>query len=334
MVACAVLASLYELAIGDVAPRVLHKLKTLRPGPLRCVVPIRDQTGAPAGAVDSFWSEHPVNAIKFVAAAESLDYLDWRFRHYPLFRELMGLYGSHDDLVVLDYGCGPGNDLVGYLVYSNARRVIGIDVSLPALRLASHRLGLHRDHGLDRLELIHKSDRDPAIPLADASVDHVYCEGVLQHTSDPGAVLAELARVLRPGGTASLMVYNRESVWKHLYVAYQVRILKGKYRELGLEEAFSKTTDGEDCPLARSWSPDEFVPLCRGSGFAEATFAGGYLSRLELRCLARHLERALGEPRLELASRAFLAALDHDNRGYPRHAGHYAGNGGVYHLTR
>ncbi|MEV0091388.1 methyltransferase domain-containing protein [Streptomyces sp. NPDC050738] len=44
-----------------------------------------------------------------------------------------------------------------------------------------------------------------ALPLADASVDVVWCERVLQHLSDPEQAVAEIARVLRPGGRAVLL---------------------------------------------------------------------------------------------------------------------------------
>lgn len=42
------------------------------------------------------------------------------------------------------------------------------------------------------------------LPLADASVDTVICKAVLEHVEDPGAVVAEIARVLRPGGLVYL----------------------------------------------------------------------------------------------------------------------------------
>ena len=40
------------------------------------------------------------------------------------------------------------------------------------------------------------------LPLADASMDGVVCSNLLEHTPDPGSALAEIARVLAPGGWA------------------------------------------------------------------------------------------------------------------------------------
>jgi SAM-dependent methyltransferase len=44
-----------------------------------------------------------------------------------------------------------------------------------------------------------------ALPLADASVDVVWCERVLQHLADPARAVGEIARVLRPGGRVALL---------------------------------------------------------------------------------------------------------------------------------
>jgi len=50
------------------------------------------------------------------------------------------------------------------------------------------------------------SDGDAvALPLPDASVDVVWCERVLQHLSEPERAVAEIARVLRPGGRVALL---------------------------------------------------------------------------------------------------------------------------------
>lgn len=316
--------------VRDWAPRVLYTLSAPR---LRRAVPIR-QAGGVATEVESYWTGYTVNSVPFHSARRSLDYLDWRFRQYPMFRELMRLYEPHDGEVILDFGCGPGNDLVGHFVYTNARKIIGVDISFTALRLASHRLGLHRELDLSRIELIHASDQEARIPLDDASIDHVYCEGVLMHASDPAAILGELARVLRPGGTASIMVYNADSVRKHLNVAYEKRVLQGMYRELSLDDAFQKCTDGEDCPLARNYRPADFEALCRAAGFGKVEFAGGYLSGTELDCLDRCGAAARDDARLEDESRAFLRELTQDHRGYPMYRGKYAGTGGVYLLVK
>ncbi|MEU3986071.1 methyltransferase domain-containing protein [Streptomyces sp. NPDC026672] len=44
-----------------------------------------------------------------------------------------------------------------------------------------------------------------ALPLPDASVDVVWCERVLQHLTDPERAVAEMVRVLRPGGRVALL---------------------------------------------------------------------------------------------------------------------------------
>src|SRR5207249_11949097 len=80
-------------------------------------IPIDRMQPTGGTAVDAYWAGHTVCALPFQSAQESLAYLEWRFEQYPLFREFMQLYGQRDSQVVLDYGCGPGNDLVGFLVH-------------------------------------------------------------------------------------------------------------------------------------------------------------------------------------------------------------------------
>ncbi|MFE7591606.1 methyltransferase domain-containing protein [Kitasatospora sp. NPDC057512] len=44
-----------------------------------------------------------------------------------------------------------------------------------------------------------------ALPLPDGELDAVWCERVLQHLTDPAKAVAEMARVLRPGGRVALL---------------------------------------------------------------------------------------------------------------------------------
>jgi SAM-dependent methyltransferase len=50
-----------------------------------------------------------------------------------------------------------------------------------------------------------------SLPFPDASFDLVYSNGVIHHLPETARVIAEFHRVLRPGGTAIVMVYHRRS---------------------------------------------------------------------------------------------------------------------------
>jgi ubiquinone/menaquinone biosynthesis C-methylase UbiE len=97
---------------------------------------------------------------------------------------------------VVDLGCGPGTDLV---VLADATgptgAVIGID-SDPVAVEAAARAVEGRPWAQVRLADVH------ALDLADASADRVHTDRVLQHVADPGVVVAQARRVLRPGGRA------------------------------------------------------------------------------------------------------------------------------------
>lgn len=292
--------------------------------------PIEVLTGGRT-AVEDYWTGHTVNSTPFRSAAESRRYLEWRGREYPLFHELTGLWNGIEGRVVLDYGCGPGNDLVGFAAHGQAARVIGVDVSESALALARQRLGLH-DIDPSRVRLVKANDSEPHLPLDDASVDFISCQGVLHHTSHPRAILGELRRVLRKDGRAVVMVYSRRSLWFHLYVAYQRRLVEGIDAELPVAEAFRRSTDGPECPIATAYEPEDFAAICGEAGF-EAKFVGGYFALRELDLYRRLASTAAADPRLDPDHRAFLASLLPDRRGYPRFGGLPAGIGGTYHIT-
>jgi SAM-dependent methyltransferase len=293
---------------------------------------VRGRAGGGRTAVDSYWTGHMVRAPDFLTARGSGRYLEWRFAEYPLFRELSGLWGDHSGEVVLDYGCGPGNDLLGLALYSEARQIVGVDVSRTALDRAAERLALHSVEP-GRVDLLEVSDAEPHIPLEDGSVDYAVSLGVVHHTSDPASILRELARVLRPGGSGCLMVYNRDSIYYHLYTAYERMVVEGAFTGLDTDAAFARNTDGEDCPISRNYGPEEFTTLCAEADL-EADFVGGYLSRRELQSLDESFAEAIADERLAGEHRAFLRGLTFDPAGYPQHAGYHAGIGGTYRFRR
>jgi SAM-dependent methyltransferase len=281
--------------------------------------------------VDAYWNEWLVTDVAFRTAQESEEHLEWRFRKYPLFREFTGLWGDHAGETILDFGCGPGNDITGFLLYSNPSKVIGIDVSRNALLLARQRLRLH---GIDErsYELHRSSDRDATLPIASSSVDYINCQGVLHHTTDPARLLREFRRVLTSRGRAVVMVYNRDSVYFHLYAAYVLMVVQELFHGQSVEAAFTASTDGPRCPIARAYTARDFVVLCEGAGFS-ATFSGGYPAEEEIAWMNEHLDAALASPRLGEPHKTFLRDLETDDLRYPMYRGHYAGVGGVYHLS-
>ena len=98
--------------------------------------------------------------------------------------------------VVLDLGCGAGTDLLIAAQMTGRRgRAIGIDMTPAMLERARASAAAM---GLDNVEL-HQSLFE-TLPLADASVDLVISNGVIDLVPDKAAVFAELDRVLRPGG--------------------------------------------------------------------------------------------------------------------------------------
>lgn len=306
------------------------RLAALRRGE---IPPIKAVAGTEAGnRVEGYWGKHTVPTIGRWTRRGSERQLEQRFEQYPLFREMSGLWGERRGEIVLDYGCGPGNDVVGLLLYSDAAKVTGIDVSLPALQLAAKRLALHRiDPG--RVELIHVPESDARMPVRDASIDYFQSQGVIHHATDPELALRELHRVARPGAEGRIMVYNRSSVWFHLYVAYQLMIVAGKYEGLAADDAFGRTTDGDECPIARAYEPTDFAALCERAGF-EVEFLGGYISNTEVAALGETWENASSDPRLDTVHREFLQSLTFDSSGLPMTGEHYAGVGGMYRLRR
>ncbi|MFB3429430.1 MAG: ArsR/SmtB family transcription factor [Phycisphaerales bacterium] len=100
------------------------------------------------------------------------------------------------DWIVADLGCGTGN--AAELLSRHVDRVIAIDQSEPMLEAARLRLS-----GCGNVECRVGDLSD--LPLPDRSVDATTCVLVLHHIADPGEAIREMARVLKPGGTALVL---------------------------------------------------------------------------------------------------------------------------------
>ena len=275
-----------------------------------------------------YWTEHNVTLHHaFRDEKDSLEYFAWRNDQYFNYIELMPVAGF-DGKSVLDFGCGPGHDLVGFGTYSRCKRLVGVDVSATSIGEARSRLALH---GI-AAETVLLETNSNALPYEDGTFDHIHCSGVLHHTPGPLEILKEFKRVLTPGGSVYVMVYNYNSLWVHLYVAYQRTIVEGLYPNETLREQFRHSTDGEDCPISNCYRPDEWIDICRTAGFA-AKFAGAAVSMHELSMVEKRFA-AIMDRRLPAESRNFLKALEFDCHLVPKFQGHYAGIDACFRLTQ
>lgn len=118
---------------------------------------------------------------------------------------------AHGD--VLEVGIGTGLN-VPFYDKARVHRVVGVDPSLELHALAQQRI----DAAGLKVELVGLSAE--RLPLADASFDTVVCTYTLCSIPDPASALAEMRRVLRPGGRLLFSEHGRapdEGVrrWQH-----------------------------------------------------------------------------------------------------------------------
>jgi demethylmenaquinone methyltransferase / 2-methoxy-6-polyprenyl-1,4-benzoquinol methylase len=131
---------------------------------------------------------------------------------------------------VLDVATGTG--LVAAELLRQGFKVTGLDLSPEMLAVAHRRFG-------DQVELINATVE--ALPLASESFDHLTSAYPLRYVTDPGATLAELARVVRPGGVVASLEFGvpqgpARPLWD-LYVRTVLplagRLLRHGWREVG-----------------------------------------------------------------------------------------------------
>lgn len=111
---------------------------------------------------------------------------------------------------VLEAGCGVGAQTVTLARQSPGARIVAVDISAESLAQARERVATA---GAGPVEFIHADLM--RLPFAPASFDHVFLCFVLEHLTDPGAVLGALLRVLRPGGTLTAIEGDHGSAYFH-----------------------------------------------------------------------------------------------------------------------
>jgi SAM-dependent methyltransferase len=194
--------------------------------------------------VRRYWEDHIHDAVisKEEIGSEEFfrDLEQYRFEKLSYLPRVVD-FVQYQGRSVLEVGCGLGIDLVRFAQFGAL--VTGVDLSSAAIELARRNFA---HHGLQADLRIMDGEN---LQFSDGSFDVVYAHGVLQYTGDTERMVHEICRVLKYGGEAILMVYNRYS-WLNL-----------------LSRLMSVPLEHEDAPFLKKYSISEFRRIL--SGFSD-----------------------------------------------------------------
>ena len=234
----------------------------------------REQWGQdPCGA--EFDREHELGTREFFDAIERHRYTEYA----PWMPRVMG-FDQFRGARLLEIGCGMGTDLLQFA--RGGARCTGIDLTPRSVEITRHRFRLYEVRGAFTI-----ADGEH-LPFASETFDVVYSNGVLHHTPDTTGAISEVHRVLRPGGTAKVMLYHRNSLNYWFEIILRRGVLGGEFlRGRSAEEIMSRViefTDHDARPLVKVYSRKEAKALF--SQFREVAVEVEQLTREELRFLS------------------------------------------------
>jgi ubiquinone/menaquinone biosynthesis C-methylase UbiE len=249
----------------------------------------REQWGQdPCGAVHG--REHEFGTREFFDSVEHHRYTEYA----PWMPEVMG-FNKFAGKRLLEVGCGMGTDLLQFA--RGGARCTGVDLTPRSVEITRHRFSLYGQRGNF---LITDGER---LPFEDRSFDVVYSNGVLHHTPDTEKAIAEVHRVLRPGGIAKVMLYHRNSLAYWAELVLRRGVLGGEFlRGRSMDDVMSRWVEYSEHggrPLVKVYSQREARALFRM--FSEVKTEIEQMTRPELRVfknlpesLFRRLRRRMG----------------------------------------
>ena len=234
----------------------------------------REQWGQdPCGA--EYDREHELGTREFFDEIER-----YRYSEYASWMPRLMGFAEFRNARLLEIGCGMGTDLLQFS--RGGARCVGIDLTPRSVEITQHRFKLY---GAEGAFMISDGER---LPFCDESFDVVYSNGVLHHTPDTEGAIREVHRVLRPGGTAKVMLYHRNSLNYWLEIVVRRGVLGAEFlRGRSAQEIMSRVIEFSDHgarPLVKVYSRREARALFRI--FKDVKVDVEQLTRDELRFLS------------------------------------------------
>jgi ubiquinone/menaquinone biosynthesis C-methylase UbiE len=167
---------------------------------------------------------------------------DWdtmRLAYYDerVIEKMADVSGVGEGSEVADVGTGTGFVAAG--IAPRVKRVVGIDNARAMLEVARQNL---QALGVSNVDLV---VGDAArLPLEDGSVDAAFANMVLHHAEDPGAMLLEMARVVRPGGAVIISdEVEHPYAWMRdehadVWLGFERQQVEGLFGSAGLSEDY------------------------------------------------------------------------------------------------
>jgi ubiquinone/menaquinone biosynthesis C-methylase UbiE len=156
--------------------------------------------------VKDFWNNAACGEELYLKGFEKEDYLSQSRVRYDLepFIITFGDFDSFKNKRTLEIGVGLGSD---HMLLAQAGALLtGVDLTERAINHTKRRFEL-----LNLKSNLFIADAEN-LPFKDDEFDAVYSYGVLHHSPDTQKCIDEVYRVLKPGGLAKIMVYNKYSL--------------------------------------------------------------------------------------------------------------------------
>ncbi|MBN8681335.1 MAG: class I SAM-dependent methyltransferase [Chitinophagales bacterium] len=157
--------------------------------------------------VHDFWNEASCGEELFLKGADSREqFQNQQKRRYELEPYIFDFaqFGLHHNKKVLEIGVGLGADHQQFA--ASGCELHGCDLTERAIENTSRRLHLF---GLKSNLIVADAEN---LPYADKSFDLVYSWGVIHHSPDTPRAVAEIYRILKPGGETRIMIYHTYSM--------------------------------------------------------------------------------------------------------------------------
>jgi ubiquinone/menaquinone biosynthesis C-methylase UbiE len=237
--------------------------------------------------VKKFWNANPCQS-DLSQAEDRRHYFqeisDKRYQGREWHVPTVAKFDAYRGKEILEIGCSIATD--GLEFAKRGANYTGVDLTPHSIELARERFGLFGVNG--KFVAVNAEEK---LPFPDASFDHAYSFGVIHHSPDPARIVGEIHRVLRKGGSFTVMLYNRTSINYYIEIMFLRKLFRwfllpsfmpkllsslpglDRWKLEGHRELFLKNpnmskqqwisinTDGPFCPLADVYDEKQAAAL-------------------------------------------------------------------------